>query len=60
MPRALISHHTSTAAPEWHALRAFFSGRVLDVASTMLARSFVAKNAHDTPLARLVTKSGGI
>jgi len=60
MPRALISHHTSTAALQWHALRAFSFGRVLDVASATPARSFVEKNAHDTPLARLVTKRGGI
>ena len=58
MPKALISHHTSTTALQWHALHAFCSGRVLDVASITPALSFVAKNAHDAPLIRLVKKCG--
>jgi len=55
---ARISHHPSTATAPWHALAGFRSVGVLDIVSTMPARSSVAKATHAAPLHRLATNSG--
>ncbi len=55
---ARISHHPSTATAPWRALAGFRSVGVLDIVSTMPARSSVAKASHATPLHRLATNGG--
>ncbi len=55
---ARISHHPSTATAPWRALAGFRSVGVLDIVSTMPARSSVTKATQATPLHRLATNGG--
>ena len=52
---ARLSHHPSTATAPWRALAGFRSVGVLDIVSTMPARTSVAKATQATPLHRLAT-----
>ena len=55
---ARISHHPPTATAQWHVLAGFRSVGVLDIVSTMPARSSIAKATHAAPLHHLATNGG--
>jgi 6-phosphogluconate dehydrogenase len=57
-PLARMLHQSPTATAQEHALSGFRSVGVLDIASTMPARSSVAKASHDALLNRLATSTG--
>ncbi len=55
---ARMLHQSTTATAQEHALSGFRSVGVLDIESTMPARSSVAKASHDALLNRLATSTG--
>jgi hypothetical protein len=54
----MIRRGSSTATAQWHALSGFCSVGVLDIVSTMPARSSVAETSHAAPLNRFATNGG--
>ena len=55
---ARVSHHPSTATTQPHTLSGVRSVRVLDIVSTMPARSSITSTNQGTHLSRLATNDG--